>query len=161
MAEKRKYSRVEYIDGNVVRKLEAAPDYRREEEEKRRRALRRRNQHVARRNRERALKMNRGYVAFLSFAAMVTAFVSVVYIQLQSDLTGRLRNISALESQISDLRADNDALLKRIDTSVNLEAVKEAAIHQLGMVYAGADQIIYYSVENDDYMSQYKDIPRN
>ena len=59
MAEKRKYSRVEYIDGNVVRKLEAAPDYRREEEEKRRRALRRRNQHVARRNRERALKMNR------------------------------------------------------------------------------------------------------
>lgn len=161
MAEKKKYSNVIYIEGNAVRKMEAAPDYRGEEEEKRRRAIKRKNQHTARRNQERALRMNRGYVAFLSLAAMVTALVSVVYIQLQSDVTSRLRNISALESQVSDMKADNDALLKRIDTSVNLEAIKEAAIHQLGMVYAGADQIIYYSVDDDDYMNQYDEIPQN
>ncbi len=148
-----------YIDGNTVRKLEAAPDYRRQQEEKRRQEIQRRNKQVARRNREKAMQMSRGYVAFLSVAAIVTALVSAAYIQLQSDVTSRMKNISSLESQVADLKADNDATLKRIDTSVNLNTVKDVAMNQLGMVYAGKDQIIYYSVDDDDYMNQYSDIP--
>lgn len=148
-----------YVDGNTVRRMETAPDYRREREEKRQREIRRHNEHVARRNQERALHMNRGYVAFLTAAAMMTALVSAAYIQLQSELTSRLKNIATLESQISELKADNDSAYKRISTSVDLQTVKDTAINQLGMVYAGADQIVYYTVENDDYMNQYSDIP--
>lgn len=149
-----------YIDGNTVRKLETAPDYRREREERRQRELRRHNEHMARRNKERALRMNLGYVLFLTAAAVVTALVSVTYIQLQSDVTGRMRRISALESQVADLKADNDAAFKRISTSVDLDYVKDMAINQLGMVYAGADQIVYYSIDDDDYMNQYGEIPQ-
>lgn len=149
-----------YVDGNTVRKLEAAPDYRREREERRQREIRRHNEHVARRNKERALRMNLGYVLFLTMAAMVTALVSVTYIQLQSEVTGRMRRISVLESQVAELKADNDAALNRISTSVDLDYVKETAVNQLGMVYPKADQIVYYSIEDDDYMNQYGEIPQ-
>ena len=148
-----------YVDGNTVRKLEAAPDYRREREERIQREIRRHNEHMARRNKERALRMNLGYVLFLTTAALVTALVSVAYIRLQSDVTGRMRRISALESQVANLKADNDAALNRISTSVDLDYVKDAAINQLGMVYPTADQLVYYSIEDDDYMNQYGEIP--
>jgi hypothetical protein len=64
-----------------------------------------------------------------------------------------------VESQITDLRADNDAHYKRITTSVDLNEIKDIAMNQLGMTYASEDQIIYYSVENSNYMDQYSDIP--
>ncbi len=147
-----------YIDGNTVRKLEAAPDYRVQREEQRREA-KRRNRHVARKNQEHEMQMTRGYVAFLSFAALITALVSVAYIQIQSTVTSRMKNIAALESKIADLKADNDAAMKRLSTSVDLNTVKDVAMNQLGMVYAGKDQIIYYSVDEDDYMNQYGEIP--
>lgn len=148
-----------YVDGNTVRRLETAPDYHREREERKQREKRRHNEHVARRNQERALHMDLGYVAFLTIAALMTALVSAAYIKLQSEMTGRLKNIAALESTVSDLKADNDSAYKRISTSVDLDTVKDVAMNQLGMVYAGADQIVYYTVENDDYMNQYSEIP--
>lgn len=148
-----------YVDGNTVRRLETAPDYHREREERKQREKRRHNEHVARRNQERALHMDRGYVAFLTIAALMTALVSATYIKLQSEMTGRLKNIAALESTVSDLKADNDSAYKQISTSVDLDTVKDVAMNQLGMVYAGADQIVYYTVENDDYMNQYSEIP--
>ena len=148
-----------YVDGNTVRRLETAPDYHREREERKQREKRRHNEHVARRNQERALHMDRGYVAFLTIAALMTALVSAAYIKLQSEMTGRLKNIAALESTVSDLKEDNDSAYKQISTSVDLDTVKDVAMNQLGMVYAGADQIVYYTVENDDYMNQYSEIP--
>ena len=53
----------------------------------------------------------------------------------------------------------NSETQSRIDTSTNLGDVKAAAMNQLGMVYANADQIVYYNMENNDYMSQYHKIP--
>ena len=154
-----------YVDGNTVRRLESLPDYRtqreeeRRREEKRRQEIQRRNKQLARRNSQRAMQMSRGYVFFLSFAALVTALVAVAYIQVQSDVSSHLKSISAVESQVANLKADNDATLKRINTTVNLANVKDVAMNQLGMVYAGKDQIVYYSVDDDDYMNQYGDIP--
>ena len=154
-----------YVDGNTVRRLESLPDYRKQQEaerrreEQRRQEIQRRNKQVARRNSEKAMQMSRGYVVFLSFAALLTALVAVAYIQIQSDVSSRLKSISTVESQVANLKADNDATLKRINTTVNLATVKDVAMNQLGMVYAGKDQIVYYSVDDDDYMNQYGDIP--
>ena len=72
-----------------------------------------------------------------------------------------MKSISSLESQISDTKADNDALQKRINTSADLNSVKDIAMNQLGMTYATPDQIIYYTVDKEDYMNQYSDIPNN
>jgi hypothetical protein len=43
---------------------------------------------------------------------------------------------------------------------VDLNEIKDIAMNQLGMTYASEDQIIYYSVENSNYMDQYSDIPQ-
>lgn len=153
-----------YVDGNTVRRLEAAPDNRRElerrREEERQEELRRKKR-VARRNQERALQMSRGYVAFLTVAVIVSGIFAGTYIKIQSDITNRMKNIASLESQITELRADNDAVEKRINTSADLNTVKDIAMNQLGMTYASPDQIIYYSVDKEDYMNQYSDIPNN
>lgn len=151
-----------YVEGNAVRRMEAMPDYRQErknrQEREREEELRRRRR-VARRNQEKALRMSRSYVAFLTMAAMIFAGFAGMYIKLQSEITTRMKNIARLESQISDLKADNDEAYKRISTTVDLENVKDTAINELGMFYATQDQIIYYSVDNDDYMNQYSEIP--
>jgi cell division protein FtsL len=151
-----------YINGNAVRELEAAPARKpqqnpKETEEQKRRV---RRQHAARRNRERALYMSKGYVTFLTLCVAVSAVFAVTYVKLQSDVSNRMKTIAALESQITDLKADNDANYKRITTSVDLNEVKDIAMNQLGMTYATEEQIIYYSVENSNYMDQYSDIPQ-
>lgn len=155
-------SRTYYVNGSAVRELETQPlrrperpDRRKIEEEQRKK--RRRN--AARRNRERALYMSRGYVMFLSACVAVVALAAVSLIQMQSQVSQRMKNIAALESHITDLKADNDARYKEIVTSVDLEYIKDVAINQLGMNYASEEQVIYFSVENNNFMDQYEDIP--
>ena len=150
-----------YVNGSTVRQIEAQPVRReridrtkiKEEQQKKRR------RNAAKRNRARALHMSRGYVAFLTACVAVVAFAAVSMVQMQSQVTQRMENIAALESQITDLKADNDARYKEIVTSVDLEHIKDVAINELGMQYATEDQIVYYSVENNNFMDQYSDIP--
>lgn len=151
-----------YIDGNTVRRSEAVPDYRKvrqERIEEEREAEQRRKRRIARRNRERELRMSRSYVFFLSVAVVVFGMFTGGYIKVQSEVTARMRTISKLESQINDLKADNDEAYKKLNTSVDLEEIKNRAITELGMFYAKEAQIIYYSVGDDDYMNQYGEIP--
>lgn len=151
-----------YIDGNTVRRMETAPDYRREREERIRREReqeQKRRQRAVRRNQEKALQTSKSYVVFMTMAVLVFAVFSGFYIRVQSDITARMKTISTLESQISDLKADNDEAYKRINTSVNLDSIRDTAMNELGMSYAKESQIIYYSVGDDDYMNQYSEIP--
>ena len=152
-----------YVNGNTVRQMEAMPvrqptkrPDRKQLEEHKRRKIRR---NAARRNRARMLYMSKGYVSFLTVCVAIVAFAAVSLIQIQSQLTQRMENIAALESQITDLKADNDARYKEIVTSVDLEYIKDVAMNQLGMQYATEEQVIYYSVENNNFMDQYSDIP--
>lgn len=151
-----------YADGNTVRRMETAPDYRREREERIRREReqeQKRRQRAARRNQERALRISKSYVAFMTMAVLVFATFTGLYIKIQSDVTVRMKAISALESQIADVKADNDEAFKRVNTSVNLDNVRNAAMTELGMSYAKESQIVYYSVSADNYMNQYSEIP--
>ncbi len=149
-----------YVDGSTVRRLEGEPEERRQRQlEKEKRERRRINRHAAKRNQEKALRVGFGYVFFCTMAVLITCGVCVTYIQLQSDITSRMKRIAKLESQITDLKTDNDAAIKRIDLTTDLEAVKYRAIHELGMKYAGEGQIVYYNVEESDFMNQYSDIP--
>ena len=127
-----------YINGNAVRELdEAAPVRRpqkstRELEEIRRKKNRRTS---ARRNQERALSMNRAFVAFLTACVAASALVSVSLIQIRSNVTQQMKEVAALESQINDMKADNDARYKQITTSVDLNAIKDAAIECYFFLY--------------------------
>jgi len=160
---------VSYIDGNTVRKVQPNPGRRSEEthqqfveqqkldreQRERKRALRA----TARRNQERALQMSPGYVLFLAAATMIMVAVSGVYLYLQAELTGRIRHVASLKSEVLNLKTDNDAEQKRIDKSVNLEEIRNRATGELGMIYPSKDQIIYFEVDSTDYMNQYQDIP--
>ena len=103
--------------------------------------------------------MNRAFVAFLTACVAASAFVSVSLIQIRSNVTQQMNEVAALESRINDMKADNDARYKQITTSVDLNAIKDAAINRLGMKYASQDQIVYYSIDKNNYMDQYNDIP--
>ena len=159
-----------YIDGNTVRKAEAVPKQRSEEvhrelqrkqELDKEREERQRNARLnARKNQEKAMQMSPGYVAFLMTAVLAMVGVCTIYLHMRSEISNRMRNIASLESQVLDLTMDNDAMLKKINTSVNMEAIRQTAITQLGMVYPTEGQIIYFHVDPDDYMNQYEDIPK-
>jgi len=153
-----------YEYGNTVRRMEeipsGEPDYHSERlkrrQERREAERKRRHRRAARRNRERALSMSAGYVTFLSVCAVIVALTAVAYVSLQSSLTIRQEQIAELETEISDLKIDNDMTYKRIMTSVNLKKVKKQA-KKLGMRYPSQKQIVYYTVDNSDYMTQYSD----
>ena len=150
-----------FVNGSTVRQIEAQPVRReridrtkiKEEQQKKRR------RNAAKRNRARALHMSRGYVAFLTLCVGIIAYAAVSLVQIQSQVTQRMERIAALESQITDLKADNDARYKEIVTSVDLDYIKDVAMNQLGMKYPTEDQIYYYTVENNNFMDQYSDIP--
>lgn len=160
-----------YTYGNAARQLEEMPDFaalkrqrqiavQRELEEKRRQDEERlRKERAVRRNRMREMSLGKGYVTFLTIAGIITAGISVGYVKLQSDITAHLKNISRLESQLEDVRADNAATAKRLNTAGDLRYVKQVAVGELGMRYASEGQVVYYTVDNSDYMNQYADIP--
>ena len=148
-----------YTEGNTVRQVaQPLPDRHtrereiREERERRKRQERRKMQRMMRKN------------AFILWeqVAMVAATVVglfVGYINLTNSITTHMDNISALEQNISDLKASNSATESRIASQTNLGEIKAVAVNEMGMVYANADQIVYYDMESSDYMNQYHNIP--
>ena len=158
----RHYRRDSYIEGNVVRQRESVPGRSVQPAEKTREQLHqeRMRKNAARQNQQRAMAMDRGYVAFLAAATVVCFLVCAIFIYLQSDVTTRMANIASIESQIAEVKADNVAAEKRQETTMNLDQIKEAA-KNLGLIMPGSEQVRYYSVENSDYMNQYGEIPSN
>ncbi len=133
-----------YIYGNTVFK----PDIRRQFEEEPRKKL----SHEARKNRDKAHHMSLGYVIFLMAALCVAGVILINYIQLQSELTGKIKNIASLESELNHLKMSNDEEYNRIVSSIDLEEIKRIAIGELGMTYAKEGQIVTYINSGNDYM---------
>lgn len=114
--------------------------------------------HTARKNRQRAHYMNPAYLLFLSLAMAVTGVVLIGYIRLQSGITTSVEQISRLESQLNNLKLENDEMLSRIESSISLEEIRRIAITELGMVYAGDGQIVEIPSDGSDYVRQYAEI---
>ena len=137
---KRALQTEEYVEGNTVRKVERVPRY---EEQERGHQQKRNVSHTVtvRRNQEKALQMNLFSVLLLTVAVICTLY------------------IESLEESIEKLKGDNDALLTRINTSVDLDYVYKVATEELGMVYANKDQVRLYNKTESEYVRQYEDIP--
>lgn len=144
-----------YIDGNTVRQ----PDRISQPRPVRREEIKPSISRNTRVNREKALQINFAYVAFLTIAAVATLCVCVRFLKLQSSSTEYRKSITALESDLSTLKMNNDAEYKRVVSSVDLEAVKDTAINELGMVYAGEGQVLTYNSQDGDYVKQYSEVP--
>ena len=68
-------------------------------------------------------------------------------------------HIKELEQELDALRSENDITQTRINTSVDLDYVYQVATEELGMVYAGKDQVLMYHQTESEYVRQYEDIP--
>lgn len=149
MASKRRYG---YVEGNTVRKIRTAErPYEKHQPE--------------RQAQQRAAQVKVQYTTvlymiFLAAAACMVLWSCVNYLQLQAEMTSRVKNIAALETQLEELRKENDDNYTRIMTSVDLDYIKDVAINELGMVYAQPDQVILYDGGTKDYVRQNGEIPK-
>lgn len=158
-----------YIDGNTARELAAQAERRKEqvhqeyvewqEEERELRKRQRQTRAAVMKNRERALQISPGYVFFLTAIMAVMVVVFVCYLHLQANMNKSVKNVALLETQILELKNENDAVQKKISNSVNLDTIRQKAMDELGMVYPQKEQIEYFEVDKDDYMNQYENIP--
>ena len=142
-----------YIEGNTVRKIHPAEHPARRQGQKRQV-----QRHQA--GKERVQYVNIFYTVFLAAAAVMVLWSCVNYLQLQAETTSRVKNIAALETQLENLRKENDDNYTRIMTSVDLDYIKDVAINELGMVYAREDQVILYENTTRDYVRQNGEIPK-
>lgn len=142
-----------YIDGNVVRRVQTVPKQDRRQQQKRSASIN------ARRNREKALRMNLPYVVFLTVASIATVFVCINFLKLQAQGITYRTEIANLESKLSTMKLANDNAYEDAVSSVNMDEVKTIAINELGMEYADEGQVITYSNQDGDYIRQYQEIP--
>lgn len=140
-----------YIEGNVVRKLEQVQEISVPSQTKE-------LSHNTRKNRDKALYMNLGYVLFLTVALACAGMILMSYIRIQSDITVCVKNIASLERELNNLKLSNDEDYNRAASSVDLEEVRNIAIGELGMKYAKEGQIINVSGEGSDYVRQLAEI---
>lgn len=145
-----------YVYGNTVTKPAYEPKRRIEEPEQSKPASRQ-----VRKNRKKALHMSKGYVVFLAVMAVAALAVCVNYVQLQSQLTSRSKNITAMQEELSSMKEENNTKYNVIMDSVNLEDIRTRAMNELGMIYANKDQIVEYDNPTGDYVKKYEQIPKD
>ena len=158
-AKRRQYqaedSRTSYVDGNTVRKLNAAPERRREE----------RIYEVPEPRRQKHKKtvafsgINLASLMVLSVATVISVFVCVEYLQLQMKVSSMEKSIVTMEKNLIALTNENDAAYASIDTQIDLDYIYQVAVGELGMVYPNKNEIITYQSNDDGYVRQYEDIP--
>ncbi len=153
-----------YIHGNTVRKPEPVQDPERHAREAGGQPQRREQPRVSpgtlRRNREKALQVDLPYLVLLVIASCCALSICISYLHLQSEMNTRMDNIKQLEQELEVLRSDNDAMETEINTRVDLDHVYQVATQDLGMVYAGKDQVLLYNRTESEYVRQNEDIPR-
>lgn len=139
------------IEGNTARKVQTLEYPSRE-----RQPERRERRHAEKSN---VQYVNVLYMIFLAAASCMVLWSCVNYLQLQAETTSRVKHIASLETELEDLRKENDDNYTRIMTSVDLDHIREVAINELGMVYAEPNQVILYDGGTDDYVRQNGSIP--
>lgn len=151
---RRAQDRNAYIEGNAVRKY----DYDVVREMQKQPVKRVSKQ--ARRNREKATKMSLGQVVFLAASMFLTSVILYQYLALQTANTAAVKEIAQMESRLNTMKLENDEEYSRIMGSVDLEAIKDRAINDLGMQYAEEGQVVEVESTADDYVRQYIDMPK-
>lgn len=166
-AGKRRYNTGYYTDGSTARKLAAMPDYDRGSyrdydtgetvRSPKRTAEPVRRARTLREPRPSGLDFKS--VLFISMAIIATVYVCVGYLGVQADITGKSKQIAALESEIMGLKNANTAARDQINSSIDLTHVYRVATEELGMVHANRNQVIEYESTKSNFVRQYGDIP--
>lgn len=140
------------VQGNVVRQFQTVPN-----------RIDRENGPVEVPRRSRKPERNTlsiPYCMFLAVACVLTLSLGAYYLEQQAMATSSQKKIASLESELAELKKANADELNRIETSVNLEKIRDIAINELGMVYATAENVVLYKNTHQNYVSQYEEVPQ-
>lgn len=149
-----RYPQEDYEDGSALRKVQAVPQELPEEFPDEQNVRQRRPGSRARR-----AQMTPAFLAGMTVLCAATVAMIVGFLCLKEKLTEQKRNIASIESQINDLKEDNDAYYNKVIASVDLDAIREAAMNRLGMKNADESQIQYYDTDGSSYVRQYQEVP--
>ena len=66
-----------------------------------------------------------------------------------------------MQTELAELTELNDTAYQAAEDSVNLEAIRNRAVHELGMVHSSQGQVVEYERITGDTVKQYDDIPED
>ncbi|MBQ1312891.1 MAG: hypothetical protein IIY55_13710 [Blautia sp.] len=148
-----------YLEGNAVRKVRERTIYEDAPGTREPVLQEAKLSEAAKRNRERANGIGRGFVLFLVVISVAICFFCINYLKLQTQITAYKKTVAQKESELTQIREDNDAYYGQVISGVDLNAIKKTAIGKLGMRYPQENQIVYYETEGRSYVRQFQDIP--
>lgn len=94
-------------------------------------------------------------------AAIIVAVALCYYLlKLTSDVKSQKESVATLKSQVATQLDENASYSAGLDSMTDLDEIYNIATTKLGMVYSQPGQTLYYSQNNDDYVVQYKDVPK-
>ena len=154
----RRRANISYVEGNTARKLSVVEmPARREDRQSKSRPT---PVQQPRRTPVQEQHLGFGHVVVVTFCAVVALWMCAGYLQLQAENTRSLKQIAALENQLTELKTENDDQYNRLMSSVDLNSIREIAINELGMVYANPNQVVLYDSQTNDYVRQYAEVPQ-
>lgn len=159
MREYRQTYRRYYTDGTAARKLAEQPEYIRPERTYEEELPRYAKVRKAQKERGLKLAMHPAFAVFLAMSVAATLAACTLMLSMQAKVTNQSKSISMLQSELETLTDNNNAYETRINSSVNLEQIRDIALNQLGMVYPVEGQVVYYNLMEADYVRQFQDIP--
>lgn len=114
-------------------------------------------------SRLRQLENSRG-INFLTcilfcIAAAVVYKLAIGYLDVNSSIKAKQKDIAIVQSDYETLKAMNDSTLEEIDSSIDLKSIYMTAVNELGMVFANENQVIEYENNESSYVRDFNDIP--
>ncbi|MEY8335979.1 hypothetical protein AALB53_23325 [Lachnospiraceae bacterium 47-T17] len=126
--------------------------YKRQEEENLRRYYALQAKRVLREERSRLLR-------FIS-TALLMLVICTVFLQLDFQVQQRTCRVALLEKEVDELRLQNADAEKRIEDAGNMLVIQRKAV-SYGMGYPKEGNVVYYTLEKQDYMFQTGSIPES
>ena len=109
---------------------------------------------------ERSKSFNLKYNFVVSL--MILMFVSscLVMLYFQNMVTSAERRISRVQNELQNVQSDNVAFENKLNNMYPLDKIYQIATGELGMIYSENGQVLFYDSAEDDYVTQYSDVPK-
>lgn len=105
-------------------------------------------------------KMEISTLFCLSISALITLYMCISFLMVQSQITSMSKETARLQSELVELQNENNAAYERIETSMDLSKIYKIATEELGMVHASEEQVVTYEDAESDYVRKYAEIPQ-
>ncbi len=137
------------VEGNTLRKVNAAPNYDEDYDRSPKRQPAKRH----------SKKLGFAQVALAAVFFAFFVLVCVGYLNVNAENSRVRSNITSLQTKLETITAQNDSLDYSINSYVDINHIIDVATNDLGMVKISKDNINTYKSAEYEYMQQYSSIP--